>query len=135
MSVRLLLAIFSTLLEEAALVVIVLWGLPQLDIEIPLGGLIAVMVAWAAAAVFIYQMGSRALKRRPVVGLPGMLGSRGKAVSSLAPEGFVRIKGELWEAKSASGRIDTGEEVTVVEQDALKLIVQKGRIQDSETTK
>ena len=134
MSVRLLLAIFSTLLEEAALVVIALWGLPQLGIEIPMGGLIAVMVVWAVAAAFIYQMGSRALKKKPIVGLPAMIGSRGKAVSLLAPDGFIRVKGELWEAKSASGGIDAGEEVTVVEQDALRLVVQKGRIEDSEMT-
>ena len=134
MSARLLIAIFSTLLEEAALVVIALWGLPQLGIEIPLGGLITVMVVWAVAAVFIYQMGSRALKKKPIVGLPAMIGSRGKAVSPLAPGGFIRVKGELWEAKSASGRIDIGEEVTVVEQDALRLVVRKGRIEDSEMT-
>ncbi len=125
MSIRLILAIFSTLLEEAALVVIVLWGLPQLGIHIPLAGLIALMVAWGAFSIFTYRMGSRALKRKPVLGLPAMVGSKGKAVSPLAPQGFIRIKGELWEAKLADGRADTGEEVTVVEQDGLKLVVRK----------
>ncbi len=126
MTTRLILAILSTLLEQAALVVIVLWGLPQLDIEIPLAGLIAVMVVWGAFSVFIYRMGSRALRRKPVVGLPAMIGGRGKAISPLAPEGFIRIKGELWEAKSTGGRIDIGEVVTIVGQDGLKLTVQKG---------
>ncbi len=134
MSIRLLLAIVSTVLEEAALVVIVLWGLPQLGIEVPLAGLITLMVVWSGFSIFIYQMGSRALKKKPVAGLPGMLGSRGKAVSPLAPGGFVRIKGELWDAESDGGRIDTGEEVTVVGQDGLKLIVGKGRIEDVEAT-
>jgi membrane-bound ClpP family serine protease len=122
MTARLILAIVSIMLEEAAIVVIVLWGLPQLDIHIPLAGLIAVMVAWGAFAVITYRMGSRALKKKPVVGLPTMIGSRGKVVSPLAPEGFIRIKGELWEATSAGGNIDTGEEVTVVGQDGLKLV-------------
>lgn len=122
MTARLILAIVSTMLEEAAIVVIVLWGLPQLAIHIPLAGLIAVMVAWGAFAVITYRMGSRALKKKPVVGLPTMIGSRGKVVSPLAPEGFIRIKGELWEATSAGGNIDTGEEVTVVGQDGLKLV-------------
>ena len=125
MNTRLVLAVVSTLLEETALVVIVLWGLPQLGIQIPLAGLIALMVAWGAFSVFIYRMGSRALRRKPVMGLPGMLGSRGKVTSPLAPEGFVRIKGELWEAKSAGEEIDTGEKVTVVGQDGLKLVVRK----------
>jgi len=125
MSGRLVLAVVSTLLEEAALVVIVLWGLPQLGIDIPLAGLIAVMVAWGGVSIFIYRMGSRALRRKPVVGLPNMVDSKGKVVSPLVPTGAVRIKGEIWEATSAGERINTGEEVIVVGQDGLKLTVRK----------
>jgi membrane-bound serine protease (ClpP class) len=54
-----------------------------------------------------------------------MVGSQGKVVSPLDPQGVVRIKGELWKATSAAGRIDTGEEVTVVRQEGLKLIVRQ----------
>ena len=78
-------AIFSTLLEEIALVVIVLWGLPQVGIQIPLAGLIALMAAWGAFSVFTYRVGSRALRRKPVVGLPDMVGSKGKVVSRFDP--------------------------------------------------
>jgi len=131
MRARLILAILSTLLEEAALVAIVLWGLPQLGIHIPLAGLIALMVVWAAFSIFTYRMGSRALRKKPVVGLPAMIDSKAKVVSPLAPAGMVRIKGELWEATSIGGTIDTGEEVIVVGQDALKLIVRKRRPDDS----
>ena len=125
MTTRLVLAIISTLLEEAALAVIVLWGLPQLEIYIPLAGLIALMVVWGVFSVFIYRMGSRALRRKPVVDLLPMVGSRGKVVSQLALDGQVRIKGELWQATSAGERIDAGEEVIVVDQEGLKLIVRK----------
>ena len=58
MTARLVIAILSTLLEEAALVAIVLWGLPQLAIYIPLPGLITLMVAWGAFSIFTYRMGS-----------------------------------------------------------------------------
>ena len=128
MSVRLILAIVSTLLEEAAIAVIVLWGLPQLDIHIPLAGLIAMMVAWGAYTVITYRIGSRALRKKPVVGLPDMVGGKGEVVSPLDPEGLIKIKGELWITKSAGGRIDTGEEVTVTEQDGLKLVVHRSNI-------
>ncbi len=130
MTARLIFAIISTLMEEAALVVIVLWGLPQLGIQIPLPGLIALMAAWLAFSVFIYEMGSRALRKKPIVGLPAMVGSKGKVVSPLAPEGLIKIKGELWVAKSAGRRIDAGEEIIVVGQDGLKLIVRKGNAND-----
>ena len=92
MSVRLLIAVFSTLLEEAVLAVIVLVALPRIGIEVSLDVLIALMVALAGFAIFIYRMGSRALRRKPVLGLPDMIGSKGKALSPLALEGFVRIK-------------------------------------------
>jgi len=130
MSVRLIWAIVSTLLEEAALVAVVLWGLPQLDIHIPLAALIAVMVAWAAFAVFIYRKGTQALRKKPVVGLSDMVGSKGKVVNRLDPQGMVRIKGELWEAISVGGRVNTGKEVTVVGQDGLKLIVRRSKPDD-----
>jgi len=129
---RLILAILSNLVEEAALVAIVLWGLPQVGIQIPLAGLIALMVAWCAWSVYTYRLGSRALKMKPV--LPTMVGSKGKVTSPLVPQGLVRIKGELWIAKSTSEKIDIGEEVTVVEQDGLKLIVDKGSASDSKET-
>jgi len=126
MSTRLILAVISTILEETAIAVIVLVGLPELGIKVPLGVLIALMVVWGAFSVFTYRVGSRALMKKPVVGLPNMIGSLGKVASPLDPNGFVRIKGELWEAKSVGEEIDTGEEVTVVGQDGLKLIVRKG---------
>jgi len=132
---RLIIAIVSTTLEEAALAAGVLWGLPRLGIHIPLWVLIIVMLAWGAYTVTTYRMGSRALRKKPIAGLLDMVGSEGKVVSPLVPEGLVRIKGELWMAKSASGRMDTGVEVTVVGQNGLKLIVRKRRPGDLEGTK
>ena len=131
MSGRLIIAIVSTTLEEAALAVGVLWGLPKLGIHVPLWVLIIVMLAWGTYTVVTYRMGSRALRKKPVDGLTAMVGSEGEVVSPLVPEGMVRIKGELWRAKSASGRVGTGEEVTVVGQDRLKLIVRKSGSNDS----
>ena len=125
MSGRLIITIISTVLEEAALAVGVLWGLPKLDVHIPLWILIIVMVAWCAYTVVTYRMGTRALKRDEIPGLLNMLGSEGKVVSPLVLEGLVRIRGELWIAKSLSGRIDTDEEIIVVGQEGLTLIVRK----------
>jgi membrane-bound ClpP family serine protease len=125
MTTRLIIAIVTTLAEEAALAAVVLWGLPALGINLHPGVLIALMAALAAYAIITYRLGSRALKRRPVVGLPGMVGSRGKAVSDLTPEGTVRIKGELWESKAEGRKINAGVKVIVVGQDGLKLIVRR----------
>ncbi len=120
---RLILAIVSTMLEEVALAVVVVVGLPELGINIPLAGLIAIMVVWAAVAVLTYRAGSRALKRKPVTGLEAMVGGKGRVVKTLNPEGLVRIGSELWRAKSDNIEIAIGQDVTVVEQDGRKLIV------------
>jgi membrane-bound serine protease (ClpP class) len=130
MTARLILAIISNLIEETALVVIVLWGLPRLGIHIPLAGLIALMVAWGAFSVTIYRLGSRALRRKPIPGLSAMIGSKGKVLSPLAPQGVIKIKSELWEAKTADRKINAGAEVTVVGQDGLKLTVRKRSADD-----
>jgi len=119
---RIIYTIVSTLVEEAALAMIVLWGLPWLGIQIPLTGLIILMLAWLAFSIFSYHMGSRAMQK-PIVAPPNMVGKRGKVISPLVPEGLVRIDGELWIANSGDKTIDTGTEVIVVAQDGLKLVV------------
>jgi len=130
MAARLILAIISTLLEEAALVAIVLWALPEIGVHIPLPGLIVLMVAWLAYSVLTYRVGSRALRKRPLVSLPEMVGGKGEVVSLLAPEGLVRIKGELWVARSDGKQMGIGTEVIVVEQDGLKLVVRESSASD-----
>ena len=122
---RLILAIVSTAAVEAALFAIWRWVLPEWGIEIPLAVLIGVMVAWAIFAVVDFWFVTRTLKRQNVVGLPTMIGSKGKVAQSLTPEGQVIIKGELWGAEAIDGNIGSGEVVTVVGQDGLKLIVRK----------
>ena len=93
---RLIFAIVSTVLEEVALVAIVLWGLPKLGIHIPLWGLIILMVAWGSYVIYAYRLGSRALMKKPVAGLTAMIGSKGRVVNPLAPEGFIKVEGVLY---------------------------------------
>lgn len=128
---RLVLAIISTSFEEVAIWVIWRWLLPEFDIYLPVQVLITVMVAWAAFSVWLFIFTTRTLRKQVTVGLPSMVGTRGKVASRLSPEGMVRIKGELWGATSAGEDIDAGEEVTVVGEDGLKLSVR--RVGDSRT--
>ena len=122
---RLIVAIISTAMVEAAFVAIWRWVLPKFGIEIPLVVLIAVMIAWAIFAVADFWFVTRILKKQAIVGLPTMIRSKGKVATPLAPEGFIRIKSELWGATSTEGNINTGKEVTVVDADGLKLIVRR----------
>ena len=122
---RLIIAVVSTLVVEAAYYVIWRWVLPEFDIQVPLWVLVAVMVFWAVFAVADFIFVTHILRRQTLVGLPTMEGSKGKAKSPLSPEGQIMIKGELWGAKSIDGDIDIGEVVTVVGQDGLQLVVRR----------
>ena len=128
--IRLTLTILATLVEEIAIVLIVLLVLPRFGIHIPLPGFIGMMAGLVVYAVISYRLASRALRKKPVVGLTTMVGSRGKVVSPLVPAGVIKIGDELWEAKSAGRKINTGEEVIVVGQDRLKLVVRKSSAGD-----
>ena len=122
---RLVLAIVSTLAVEVALFTVWRWVLPEWGIEISLAGIIAVMSGWAIFAVVDFWLVTRILKKQAMVGLPTMIGTRGKAVSALHPEGQVRIKGELWGAEAIDHHLDQDEAILVVGQDGLKLLVRR----------
>ena len=123
MSARLIMAVLSNLLIEAVIVVVILWGLPRLDIHLPVYGLVLICVAFLIYAVISYNIGSRTLRKKPVPGFTTMVGVEGQVVIRLAPEGLVRIEGELWNARSENGPIDVGTDVVVVGQNGLKVVV------------
>jgi membrane-bound ClpP family serine protease len=122
---RLVLATVSTALEEAAIWVIWRWLLPEFGIKLPVALLIGIMLAWAAFGTWLFIFTTRALQKQAAVGLPSMVGAVGRVASRLVPEGMVRIKGELWAARSNEGNIEVGEEIMVVSECGLKLFVRK----------
>ncbi|MDD5591018.1 MAG: NfeD family protein [Dehalococcoidales bacterium] len=128
---RIMLTILVTLLEEIALVIFIFLGLPMLGIEVPLGGLIAMMAGIATYGVISYRLGSRVLRKKPVAGLSDMVGIRGEVVKKLAPVGTIRIGSELWDAKTDDQEIEKGNEVIVVKREGLKLIVRKDSLRDA----
>ncbi len=122
---RLIIAIVSTAAEEAAIIFLGLWLLPNVGVHIPVLVLAAVMLVWLGWSVFTYRKGTRALKQTPVRGLIDMKGMNGTVVRALRPEGMVKIEGELWNARSVTGRIEAGCNVAVVSQEGLKLLVRE----------
>ena len=122
---RLIITVLATSLEEVALAVFILVGLPRLGVDVPLGVLIGMMSGLATYSVISYRLGIRALLKKPLPGFTNMDGSKGRAIERLAPAGTVRIGSELWDAKCEDYHIEVGEEIIVVKRDGLKLIVRK----------
>lgn len=117
---RLIIEIIQTTLEEVFIALVGFWFLPKIGIRIPLVGVLLIMLAWLAWSVVAYRSCTGALRKKPT---EGMIGRKGKVVNKLAPEGLVKIGGELWTAESENGEIQPGVEVIVVKQDRLKLLV------------
>jgi membrane-bound serine protease (ClpP class) len=127
---RLIFAIVSTIIEEAALAAAGIWGLPQIGINIPLWGISLLMIVWLLYSIYTFKKGTKALKIGHIIGLPNMIGTKGRVTSVLNPEGWVRIRGELWSAKSLSGEIKPGRDVIVTGQKRLKLEVKESNPAD-----
>ncbi|TET55233.1 MAG: hypothetical protein E3J50_05160 [Dehalococcoidia bacterium] len=125
---RLIIGVFRLALEELAVYAIWRWVLPEFDIELPLLALVLAMVAWGSFAIFRFVLVTRALKKPEMPGLPSLVGTAGKVLTPLAPQGTVRIKGETWAAILVEGeKAEVGEEVTVTDMDGLCLHVRPGR--------
>ena len=114
------LAIITSLLEEAALAAVVLWLLPRFGIDIPIWGLILMMIALGAYNYITYRLGMKALVKKPIISPD--IGSRGRTTTPISPRGYVRVKGELWQASSSS-TIDAGAEIAVVGMEGMTLLI------------
>ncbi len=130
MNIRLILAIITSLLDELIILAIVLWGLPSIGIEISKPWLVIIIFLVAVWAVLSFRVGTRALQRKPLAGLPGMVGTRGRVVRALSPVGMVKIMGELWEGRAESGIIEAGTNICVIAQIGLKLVVRPANKND-----
>ena len=117
--------VFTSTLEQASLVAVVLWGLPVVGVDLPWWVLVPASIALTVWNVYTYRMAAQALRVKPVGGLTDMVGSQGEAVVPLDPTGQVRIRGELWAAESESGELGRGSRVVVIRQAGLKLVVRE----------
>jgi len=122
---RLVLAIISMAAEQVAIWAIWRWLLPEFGITLHIGVLVGAMIAWGIFGTWLFIFTTNTLKKQVTVGLPSMVGSTGKAAGNLAPEGMVKIRGELWGAVSEGENIAAGEEIIVTGEKGLKLIVRK----------
>jgi len=88
--------------------------------------LIAVVtILIAAFFAFAINRIIRAHRRQPTTGQEELIGKTVQVREVLDPEGTVFLEGERWQAKSETGRVEAGEEVTITRVDGLKLFVAK----------
>jgi len=118
-------SIISTLIEELAIAALVLFVLPLFNINIPLCGLIIMLVGFAAYSYVMYLVGHPTISYKEVSAPDSIVGSTGIVKNELNPEGFIKIRGELWKAVTGGERLEKGSRVIVTRVDGLKLYVKK----------
>ena len=99
---------------------VVLWLLPRVAINIPLWGLILMMIALGVYNSINYRISKKALVKKPIISLD--IGSRGRTTTPISPKGYVRVNGELWRA-SSNATIHAGEEIVVVGMEGMTLLI------------
>jgi len=109
----------GTALLVGALVLAGLW------VEIPLWLSALIVGLWVVKEIVLFPLVWRAYDVRCSGGAHTMLGVRGKAEERLDPRGYVRLRGELWQAELAEGAapVEAGAEVVVLEVKGLVVIV------------
>ena len=87
---------------------------------------LALAAAITTGAFFLFAVGM-AIKTRltkPTTGKEGLIGEKGIALTQIAPEGDVRLHGEIWKAVSEQ-KIKKGEKIKVIDVDGLELKIEK----------
>ena len=94
-------------------------------IRISRGVIIFSTIITALFFLFVIGQGLRAQRRKVVTGIEGLVGTLGKSLDTLDPAGTVMVEGEIWNAESIAGTINSGESVRVTAMKNLKLYVEK----------
>jgi membrane-bound ClpP family serine protease len=116
-----------SLLDEAIVVVLVIFVLSRFGIHTPIWVVVLVAAAFIGWATFSYV----AMKKNPQLGFENMVGASGITVDCLSPKGTVRIGHELWAAMSREGKIEVGVAVVVNGQSGLLLSVVRKELSPS----
>ncbi len=92
------------------------------------GAAVLIVVAWLTKDLMLYPVYVRTEGLRYPMGHEAVLGEEGEVTRPASPQatGQVRIRGELWKARSVEGqRLAEGETVEVLSIDGLTLLVKR----------
>ncbi len=115
--------ILASLLDDAAVALIVLLILWLLKIPISLAIIIFLLLLFVVAILVMHRLIIPTLHKKVVTGSEGMIGLKGKAIEALVPEGLIRVSGEYWKARADDENVAVGEQVEIVGLDGLTLKV------------
>jgi membrane-bound serine protease (ClpP class) len=96
---------------------------PLPEMRIHLSTAVALALPFSLITMVLLSLVVRARRNKVVTGTEGMIGETGTALTALAPDGKIFIRGEYWDAV-APLRVTPGARVRVTSVDKLKLTVE-----------
>lgn len=102
----------------------VLWGLHHWK-GLPWSTVALLYALYVIKDFALYPFLRRSYEQDPRSPTERLIGERGVVLERLAPEGFVRVRGEIWRAAAgpADGPVEAGRRVRVEDVDGLTLMV------------
>ncbi len=91
---------------------LMLFETPEPFFRVSLSVIIPAVLTTLAFFLFAVGLGLRAQQRKPTTGAQGIVGEIGMAIERLAPEGQIKIHGEIWRA-TTDQPIDANQKVVV----------------------
>ncbi len=73
----------------------------------------------------VVRAAARAMRRPHATGMESLAGTRGVALSPLAPEGQVKVRGEVWKARAEGDALVKDDPIEVVRSEGLTLVVRR----------
>jgi len=101
---------------------LMLYDAPEVGFRVSWRVLVPTVALTAGFFLFALTLGVRAFRRRPLLGISGLVGETGVARGALEPEGQVSVHGEIWRA-IADRPLADGAPITVVDVQGLTLRV------------
>jgi membrane-bound serine protease (ClpP class) len=105
---------------------LILFNTSEFAYEIPLPSIIGIPLSLAVIIGLGFRKIIKTMRKKPVTGQEGMIGTIGVVKIALEPQGSVFVWGERWQAVSEDGQsIPAGERVEVTAMDGFRLKVKK----------
>jgi membrane-bound serine protease (ClpP class) len=101
---------------------LMLYDAPEVGFRVSWRVLVPTVALTAGFFLFALTLGVRAFRRRPLLGISGLVGETGVARGALEPEGQVSVHGEIWRA-IADRPLADGAPIKVVDVQGLTLRV------------
>ena len=118
-------SIISTVVEEVVIAMFIFLVLPLFDVHIPLWGIVIILAGFTVFSYVMYLVGHPTISYRHVSDPETIIGNDGIVESDVDPEGYVKVRGELWKAVTDDEKLIKGDEVVITGIKGLKLNVRR----------